>query len=136
MSHQLSLQVKNDSSYTLLTYSVAHSWDGHNELLKGTNLANGGTLSPSIQITSGYTQFDWYTVQLEFDTIGVRQTNFYCNSSYDQNKCIMDLHDGSLDCKYYENDTYMTGCDNKAYSGLYMDEQNQIDPVKIDPSTK
>jgi hypothetical protein len=42
MSHQLSLQIQNDSSYTLKSYSVGHSWDGHNELLSGNNLANGG----------------------------------------------------------------------------------------------
>jgi len=134
MSHQLSFQIQNDSSHTLKSYSVAHSWDGNNELLNGNNLANGGAKSHSIQITSGYTQYDWFTIQLDFDVLGVRQTNFYCNSSYDQNQCIMDIHDDALDCNYYENGAYKTGCNHKAYSGLYMDEKNQRDPVKHDPS--
>jgi len=134
MSHQLSMRIQNSSSYTLKSYSVVHSWDGHNENLKGNNLANENAQSPSVQITSGYTQFDWYTIQLDFDVLGVRQTNFYCNSSYDQNECVMIIHDDALDCNYYENGKFMTGCANKSYSGLYKDEKNQTDPVKIDPS--
>ncbi len=59
MSHQLSMLVQNNSSHTLLSYSVAHSWDGHNEIIRGNNLANGVTSSPSVEIISGYTQYDW-----------------------------------------------------------------------------
>ena len=134
MSHQLNMYVQNNSNYTLNSYSVVHSWNGHNTILKGENLKNGGTISHSAQITSGYTQFDWFTVQLVFDVIGVRQTNFYCNSSYDQNKCIVSIHDDYLDLLYYHGDTYKTGCKHKAYSGEYEDEINQTDPVKIKPS--
>lgn len=134
MSHQLNMLVQNNSSYTLKSYSVCHSWDGHNEILNGANLANGGADSASIRITSGYTQFDWFTVQLIFDVAGVRQTNFYCNSSYDQDKCVISVHDDYLDLQYYSGSTYKTGCKHKAYSGQFMDEKNQTDPVKIQPS--
>ena len=134
MSHQLTLQVQNNSNHTLKSYSVIHSWDGHHELLNGSNLSNGGIKSPSIEITSGYTQFDWYTIQLDFDVLGPRQTNFYCNSSYDQNQCVMVISDDALDCNYYQDGVFITGCNHKAYSGLFMDEVNQIDPAKHDPA--
>ena len=130
MSHQLSMSVQNNSSYTLKTYSVSHSWDGNNENLNGQNLANGGASSPSVQITSGYTQYDWFTVQLTFDVLGVRQTNFYCNSSYSQNGCVVSVHDTSLDLQYFSNGTYETGCNGKSYSGAFEDEANQTDPLK------
>jgi|GEM_PF-2841675 len=134
MSHQLSMVVQNNSSYTLKTYSVVHSWNEHSNILTGNNLPNGGTDSPSIQITSGYTQYDWFTVQLCFDVIGIRQTDFYCNSSYDQDRCVVSIRDGSLDLKYFSGNKYKTGCIHKAYSGSFEDEINQTDPAKIEPS--
>jgi len=133
MSHTLTMNVQNNSSYTLRSYTVAHSWDGHNEILRGDNLSNGGTNSPSIQITSGYVQYDWYTVQFDFDVIGVRQTNFYCNSSNKENKCVVSVHDKSLDLEYYVGSNYSSGCKNKGYSGEFQAEIDQVDPVKIKP---
>lgn len=134
MSHELSMLVRNNSSYTLRTYSVSHSWNGHNENLHGANLGNKGAESASIQITSGYTQYDWYTVQFDFDKIGVRQTNFYCNSSNDQDKCVVDVYDDYVDLLYYVGDKYDTGCKKKHYSGEFKAEEEQKDPVKINPA--
>ena len=134
MSHQLSMRVQNNSSHTLVSYSVSHSWDGHNENLPGTNLPNGGAYSAPVQITSGYTQYDWFTVQFTFDVEGARPTNFYCNSSYDQDGCVVSVHDDYVDLQYFSGSTYMTGCNHKAYSGEFKDEIKQIDPVKIKPS--
>jgi hypothetical protein len=131
MSHELAMSVKNSSSYTLRKYSVTHSWNDHNENLSGDNLGKGSQ-SASIQITSGYTQYDWYTVQLTFDTIGVRQTNFYCNSSYDENQVIVDVFDTYLDLNYFHDGSPKTSCKHKGYSGLFQDEIDQKDPVKIE----
>ncbi len=134
MSHVLQMQVQNNSSLTLTWFSIAHSWDGHNELLTGGPLAPGA-YSNLIPITSGYTQFDWYTVQLVFGTNLVRQTNFYCNSSHNDGQVLFNLHDDYLDCMYYSapGGTYHSGCKHKEYSGLFQDEIDQKDPVKIEP---
>lgn len=132
MSHTLALSVKNSSSHTLKSYSICHSWNGHNTICKGDNLAKDQQ-SASVEMTSGYTQYDWFTVQLDFDVAGVRQADFYCNSSYDENKCLLEVYDDHLDVRYYDGDTYKTGCNNKHYSGQFADEQNQTDPAKHIP---
>jgi hypothetical protein len=134
MSRTLSMLVQNNSSYTLTSYSISHSWDGNNENLTGSNLANNGTKSAPINITSGYTQYDWFTVQLTFDTQGARQTNFYCNSSSDDTQCIVVVNDDSVDLQYYfSNGNYDTVCDGKSFSGDFKAERDQIDPRKVLP---
>ncbi len=130
MSRTLKLSIENKSSHTILNYSVAHSWNEHQHLLSGTNLPVGAT-SHSIEITSGYTQYDWYTVQLVFDQAGVRQTNFYCNSSSNHDQCILEIRDKDLDVKYFEKGRYDTGCNNKHYSGTDA-EKNQLVLCKVE----
>ncbi|WP_064966608.1 hypothetical protein [Tenacibaculum ovolyticum] len=139
MSHTLDMYVRNKSSYTIRSYSVSHSWDGHNENLNGRNLPNGGGESHKIKITSGYSNYDWYTVQITFDGLGVRQTDFYCNSSQSNKRIVIEIFDGWLDCNYYDNSSsggYDTGCNHKHWSGEFVDEEKQLDVKKIKSSQK
>lgn len=119
MSHQLSMSVLNKSVYAIKNFSVSHVWDDHTNNLSGEDLAIGESSSTQM-ITSGYTQFDWYTVQVTFaDANNTSKTmDFYCNSSYSQNKVVLEIYSSHLNCRYYNKKTgnYETGCLDKGWT--------------------
>lgn len=129
MARTLKLSVKNAAGHTITAYSVCHSWDGHSTICQGTNLADGAE-SVSVEMTSGYVNYDWFTVQLTIDSVGTRQTNFYCNSSSSEIKCIVEVHDTFVNLQYFDAKGNKNGCDKKHYSGEFQDEQDQEDPAK------
>lgn len=118
MSHTLEMYVRNSSSQTIKNFHVTHTWDGHANVLQGDGLAVK-TTSTSQEITSGYTQYDWYNISLEFADAAktVRTTSFYCNSSNDQGTVILEVFDDYIDCNYYlkKGEKYDTGCKNKSW---------------------
>ncbi len=42
--------------------------------------------------------------------------DFYCNSSYSQNKVKLQIYIGHVDCRYYDDNTYETGCLDKGWT--------------------
>lgn len=129
MSRKLKLSVKNLSSHTVRSFSVCHTWDGHGTVCQGTMLANDQE-SPSVEMTSGSIKYDWFTVQLDIDGLGVRQTDFYCNSSANDVKCMVAVHETYVNLIYTSKDGNTDGCNDKRYSSMYQDEQNKVDSVK------
>jgi hypothetical protein len=77
-------------------------------------------------ITSGYTQYDWYTVSVTFGDPNntQKQMDFYCNSSYSQNTVVLEITMSHLNCRYYAGGlpppegqgTYDTGCLDKGWT--------------------
>lgn len=119
MSHELDMYVENTSQYALKSFSVTHTWDDIGNTLSGENLKKGAT-SASQVIKSGYTQYDWYTVQVTFadPNESTKTMDFYCNSSYSQNKVRLQIYTSHLNCRYYNKDTgkYETGCLDKGWT--------------------
>lgn len=119
MSHTLEMYVKNCSQYAIKHYSVTHTWDDKGNNLRGENLSVGAT-SASQSITSGYSQYDWYTVQVTFadPNESTKTMDFYCNSSYSQNKVVLEVYTSHLNCRYYNKDTakYEAGCLDKGWT--------------------
>jgi hypothetical protein len=115
MSHSLDMYASNKSDMTLSSFSITHTWDGDTDNLNGTNLIAGAS-SPPQNITSGYTEYDWYTIQVTFENGVSQQANFYCNSSYSQNAVYMDIYSDTVSCLYFADDTYETGCPNKSWT--------------------
>lgn len=137
MSRSIILKIQNNSSYAIKSYAIVHSWNDHTDILSGTDLAKGGTMGKEVTITSGYVEFDWYTVQIVFDVNGsrVRQTDFYCNSSKNDTVCVMEIGDNYVNCNYSNIKGEDTGsCKHKKYSMAFEDEQKQTDPKKIAPT--
>jgi len=112
----MKMTVKNNANKTLKRCSVVHDWDDNVDRLDCNGLAPQAT-SHVQTITSGYTQYDWYNVDVEYGDGSTRQqlvTRFYCNSSYAQDAVqIVIKEDGTCDCVYYEGDTVATGCYDK-----------------------
>ena len=106
MSHTLEMSVKNCSQYALKSFSITHTWDDNGNNLSGVDLAKDAT-SAAQSITSGYTQKDWYTVQVTFadPNTSTKTMDFYCNSSYSQNKVVLEIYTSHLNCRYYNKDT-------------------------------
>ncbi|WP_157604202.1 hypothetical protein [Pseudoalteromonas aliena] len=121
MSHKLKMYIRNDSSHPLKSYSVSHTWNDHTNNLNGENLAIS-QLSRSQEITSGYNEHDWYTVQLTFaDTdSSSKQTDFYCDSSHSEKVVTLYIHDDYLDCAYSEEigdpDKHSSSCNKKHWT--------------------
>ncbi len=119
MSHTLEMYVENESAYAIKHYSVTHTWDGIGNTLSGENLAKRD-ISAAQTITSGYTQYDWYTVQVTFadPKESTKTMDFYCNSSYSQNKVILKVYTSHLDCRYYNkvSGEFETGCLDKGWT--------------------
>ena len=77
MSHKLKLYAYNNTTHTLKTFSIAHSWNDNSESLDGSNLPTKQR-STSIEITTGYgPEEDWYTIIADIDTIGTKSTDFF-----------------------------------------------------------
>jgi hypothetical protein len=125
MSHVLNMYVKNISGYSIKSVNAVHTWDGNTNILAATNIPNNGFSAPQ-SITSGYTQYDWYTVNVTFGDPNNTQKmmDFYCNSSYSQNTVVLEITMSHLNCRYYANGlpppegtgTYDTGCLDKGWT--------------------
>jgi len=125
MSHVMNMYVKNVSGYSLKSVNAVHTWDGNTNILTANNIPDNG-LSAAQSITSGYTQFDWYTVSVTFGDPNntQKQMDFYCNSSYSQNTVVLELTMSHLNCRYYAGGlpppegqgTYDTGCLDKGWT--------------------
>ena len=119
MSHIMDMFVKNIGHTEIQSFSVVHVWDSKGNTLKGTNLAPKGEAGPQ-EITSGYSNYDWYTIQVTFAdaTATTKTMDFYCNSSYSQNKVVIEICSSHVNCRYYNKDTgkYETGCLDKGWT--------------------
>ncbi|PMO43606.1 hypothetical protein BCT11_08805 [Vibrio sp. 10N.222.52.B12] len=121
MSRELTMYIRNDSSYDLKSYNITHTWNGHSNNLSGSNLAKGHR-SNGQAITSGYNEHDWYTVQVTFaDTKeSVKMTDFYCDSSKSEKNVTLYIHDKYLDCAYSESksdpDKHSSSCNKKHWT--------------------
>jgi hypothetical protein len=118
MSHTLDMYVKNISQqYSLVSYIVTHIWDSNGNTLQGANLAIDDT-SSSQTITSGYVQYDWYTITATFSDANntTKTMNFYCNSSHSQDKVVLEISASHVNCRYYVNGVYDTGCLDKSWT--------------------
>ena len=114
MSRELRFKAVNKSGYDLINFTVTHSWNGKTHLLSGTNLPNNA-VSDSVEITSGYTQYDWFAVVLNFKDLGYRSTQFYCNSSSYHTACEIKIKKDDCDLRYFKGNDDDTGCNNKSY---------------------
>ena len=114
MSRKLDFSVVNDSGHNLTSYTIVHSWNGKSHVLTGADLANN-EISASIEITSGYTQYDWFAVVVNIEDIGYRSTQFYCNSSSYHGVCRIRIKEKNCDLRYFRDGKDDTGCNNKSY---------------------
>jgi hypothetical protein len=113
MSHTLNMTVYNNSQHTLTKCSVTHDWDGVVNSIDCNGL-NPKESSPIQTITSGYTQYDWYNVDVRYANGKTLVTRFYCNSSYAQDAVQIRIDDGEVcDCIYFEGGKDTTGCYDK-----------------------
>ena len=92
MSHVMNMYVKNISGYSIKSVNAVHTWDGNTNILTENNILDNGLSTPQ-SITSGYTQYDWYTVSVTFGDPNntQKQMDFYCNSSYSQNTVVLEI---------------------------------------------
>lgn len=110
MSHNLNMQVYNNAPQTLTRCSVTHDWNGIANTIDCHGLNNGES-SRIETITSGYTEYDWYNVDVRYANGKTLLTRFYCNSSYSQDAVQIRIEDGEVcDCIYFESGKVTTGC--------------------------
>jgi hypothetical protein len=118
MSRQLQMTVKNLSNEAI-DYSVTHVWDSNADTNSGKGLSNqtGSNESAGVIITSGFSNYDWYTVVVTFYSSPqvTRSQHFYCNSSSGQDAVVIEVFDSHVHCKYYIGGTYDTGCKDKGW---------------------
>lgn len=112
MSHTMPMTVLNQSSQTLSSYNVSHDWDGNVNACAGTNLLVNQSSFP-VTITTGYTQHDYYTVNITFADGSTFDTKFYCDSSHDQTSVVIQINNNDCNCVYYKDGGVETGCYNK-----------------------
>ena len=125
MSHTMNMYVKNISGYSIKSVTATHTWDGNTNVLTASNIADSAISAPQ-SITSGYTQYDWYTVIVTFGDPNntQKQMDFYCNSSYSQDTVVLEVTMSHLNCRYYAGGlpppdgkgTYDTGCLDKGWT--------------------
>ncbi len=120
MSHKLAMYAYNNTSHTINSFNITHSWDDNTDTLEGKNLKSKGE-SASKEVTTGYgPERDWYTIQVDIDTIGNKSTDFYCDSSQDHRSVVISFHDGYVNCNYYTvnppwGKKIDTSCKKKSY---------------------
>lgn len=115
MSHTMRMEVYNNSQQTLDKCSVTHDWDGHVNSIDCPGL-NPKETSKVETITSGYTNYDWYNVDVRYSDGTTLVTRFYCNSSYSQDRVQIRVEDGQVcDCIYFDSGSgsVATGCYGK-----------------------
>lgn len=120
MSHKLKLSVYNASDYELKSYKVHHEWDGHNETLEGENLGKSAS-SDEITITTGYTQFDNWKVNVIFDRKknADQDVSFYCNSSHSDTGVVIRVKNKSVNCEYSKGSNPTGSCNNKHFNSIF-----------------
>jgi len=110
------MYAENQSGQTLRTFGISHTWDGNTDNLSSPPSLDNGARSRPQNITSGYVQYDWYTIQVTFDNGVSKQQDFYCNSSSSHNRVDIVIYSSHVDCRYYVDDNYDTGCLDKGWT--------------------
>ena len=121
MSHKLKLSVYNASDYKIKEYKVHHEWDGHNEVLEGSNLDKSES-SEDITITTGYgPEYDNWKVNIIFDRKknADQDVSFYCNSSHSDTGVVIRVKNKSVNCEYFKESNPTSSCDNKHFNSIF-----------------